>query len=110
MNVMFAYALARRLGDSGIPVNAAHPGIIRTELARNTTGLLRLMTRFARPFVPDADAGADTPAWLASSPAVTSTGGFYKSRKPVETARHTMDAARQEALWQKSSELVGLEP
>jgi NAD(P)-dependent dehydrogenase (short-subunit alcohol dehydrogenase family) len=110
MNVMFAYALARRLGEGGVLVNAAHPGVIRTDLASNTTGLLRLMTTLARPFVPDANSGADTPAWLASSAEVTSTGGFYKKRKRVETAGHTRDPGRQEALWQTSARLVGLDP
>lgn len=108
MNVMFAYALARRLGEGGVLVNAAHPGVIRTDLASNTTGLLRLMTTLARPFVPDANAGADTPAWLASSAEVTSSGGFYKKRRRVETAWHTQDPGLQEALWQKSAVLVGL--
>lgn len=110
MNVMFAYALARRLAGREIPVNAAHPGVINTGLARNTRGLLRLMTALARPFVPNATAGADTPIWLASSPEIKTTGGFYKNRKRVRTASHTLDVARQERLWQASAALVGLDP
>ena len=110
MNIMFACALARRLGDIGILVNAAHPGVIRTDLASNTTGLLRLMTTLARPFVPDADTGADTPFWLASSAEVTTTGGFFKRRRRQATAGHTLDVARQEELWRKSAQLVSLGP
>lgn len=108
MNIMFSYALARRLDYNGVLVNAAHPGIIRTSLARNTTGFMRLMTTLARPFVPDAATGADTPAWLASSAEVTTTGGFYKKRRAVPTAAHTRDVERQEKLWRQSAELVGL--
>ncbi|MGY6553526.1 MAG: SDR family NAD(P)-dependent oxidoreductase [Wenzhouxiangella sp.] len=110
MNVMFAYALARRLAGREILVNAAHPGVINTGLARNTGGLLRLMTALARPFVPYATAGADTPSWLASSPELTTTGGFYKNRKRVRTAPHTLDVARQERLWQESAALVTMDP
>lgn len=109
MNIMFAYALARRLGDSGILVNAAHPGVIRTDLASNTTGLLRLMTTIARPFVPDAETGADTPFWLASSAEVTTTGGLFRKRRRQATAGHTLDVARQEELWRRSAQLVSLD-
>ena len=38
-NVLFTYALARRLRDSGIAVNALHPGVINTGFAKNTGGL-----------------------------------------------------------------------
>lgn len=109
MNIMFAYALARRLADRRISVNAAHPGIIRTGLADNTTGLLRLMTRLASPLVPPAEVGADTPVWLATSAEVQGSGGFYKKRKQVNTAGHTTDQARQDTLWHKTALLAGME-
>lgn len=109
MNIMFTYALARRLADRGILANAAHPGVIRTDLARNTKGLLRLMTTLARPFVPDAHTGADTPTWLATSSAVTASGGLYKKRRLVKSAPHTLDLERQEALWRESARLVGMQ-
>jgi NAD(P)-dependent dehydrogenase (short-subunit alcohol dehydrogenase family) len=108
MNVMFAYALARRLGGRRILVNAAHPGVINTGLADKTTGLLRLLTKLASPFVPRASVGADTPVWLATSADIRSGGDFYKKRKRVSTARHTTDPARQEALWGASAQIAGV--
>ncbi len=38
-NVLFTYALARRLRGDGITVNALHPGVINTGFAKNTGGL-----------------------------------------------------------------------
>jgi NAD(P)-dependent dehydrogenase (short-subunit alcohol dehydrogenase family) len=45
MNAMFVYALARRLGDSGVTINACHPGIIGgTDLSREVPRLGALAT------------------------------------------------------------------
>ncbi|MBC8067413.1 MAG: SDR family NAD(P)-dependent oxidoreductase [Deltaproteobacteria bacterium] len=111
MNAMFAYALARRAAPLGITVNAAHPGIIRTSLGRRTTGLLGFALAVAKPLLPSAERGADTPAWLAWSPDVAErTGLFFVSRRERVTAPHTRDPARQETLWQRSAALVDLEP
>lgn len=108
MNVMFAYALARRLDRRRILVNAAHPWVIRTGLADQTSGLLRVMTKTASPFVARASVGSDTPGWLATSADIRSSGGFFKKRKRVSTAAHTTDPARLETFWRKSAEMAGL--
>lgn len=110
MNAMFVYALARRLAGSAITVNGAHPGIIRdTGLGREARGLLRLSARVLDQFVPGPDVGADTPAWLATSPEVAGvTGKFFVKRQAVPTAPHTTDRARCDRLWEESARLVGL--
>jgi NAD(P)-dependent dehydrogenase (short-subunit alcohol dehydrogenase family) len=110
MNAMFVYALARRLGESGITVNGAHPGIIRdTGLGREARGLLRISAHILDQFVPGPDVGADTPAWLATSPEVAgTTGKFFVKRQAVPTAPHTTDQSRCDHLWDESARLVGL--
>ncbi|MFC7331314.1 SDR family NAD(P)-dependent oxidoreductase [Marinactinospora rubrisoli] len=110
MNAMFGYALARRLAGSRITVNGAHPGVIReTGLGRETRGALRAFTVLLAPFVPGPEAGADTPAWLAGSPEVAGVSGrFFVRRRMVETAAHTTDVARCDALWEASARLTGL--
>lgn len=109
MNAMFAYAMARHATAYGVTVNAAHPGIIRTSLGRNATGMMRLMLGVARPFLATAAKGADTPAWLAWSPDVANiTGEFFVKRKSVKTAPHTLDRERQDLLWAASAALVAL--
>ncbi|GAA1223774.1 SDR family NAD(P)-dependent oxidoreductase [Pseudonocardia alaniniphila] len=113
MNVMFVYALAHRLDGTGITVNGAHPGIIGgTGLSREVPGLTALVAerfRFDPADLPDPDTGADTPAWLATSPDVDGvTGRFFVDRRAVETASHTTDPARTDRLWSESAALVGL--
>lgn len=111
-------AIARRLAADGlsvvivgrsITVNGAHPGIIKgTGLGRDTRGTLGLLDRISQPFLPGPDAGADTPAWLATSPEVDGiTGKFFVRRKQIATAPHTTDVARCDQLWAESARLVG---
>ncbi len=132
MNAMFVYTLADRLAGTGITVNGAHPGVISgTGLSGEVPGLRALVVQafrdglLAQPGpqpggraapssldhadLPGVDEGADTPAWLATSPAVEGvTGRFFVDRVPVETAPHTTDAERRERLWSESARLVGL--
>lgn len=115
MNAMFVYGLARRLEGTRITVNGAHPGIITgTGLGRGTTrGALRVFTRVLalNPSMPGPEGGADTPAWLATSPEVNGvTGRFFVGREQVTTAPHTTDTARCDRLWNESARLVGLVP
>ena len=44
-NILFTYELARRLEGSGIAVNALHPGLVQTNIARNN-GLLGRFVNF----------------------------------------------------------------
>lgn len=111
MDAMLAYALARRLGATPITVNAAHPGIIgQTGLTDETPGLRQAIhERYAldAATLPSPDAGADTPAWLATSPEVEGvTGRFFVDRRPVPTAEHTTDVERCDRLWETTARLL----
>jgi NAD(P)-dependent dehydrogenase (short-subunit alcohol dehydrogenase family) len=113
MNAMFAFELARRLSSTAITVNAAHPGIIGgTGLSGETPGLREAVARayqLDRSDLPDSDAGADTPAWLATSAQVKDVSGtFFVDRQAVATAPHTTDPARGQQLWNHSARLTGL--
>jgi NAD(P)-dependent dehydrogenase (short-subunit alcohol dehydrogenase family) len=115
MNAMFVYALARRLEGTRITVNGAHPGIIKgTRLGRDTArGALKTLNALVQlnPLSPGPDRGADTPAWLATSPELEGvSGAFFAKRTRVRTAPHTTDPARSDRLWDESARLVGLDP
>jgi NAD(P)-dependent dehydrogenase (short-subunit alcohol dehydrogenase family) len=113
MNAMFVYALARRLEGTQITVNGAHPGIIKdTRLGLDTArGALRAFSAIVQlnPFAPGPDVGADTPAWLATTPQVDGiSGAFFVKREQVPTAPHTTDPQRCQRLWEESERLAGL--
>jgi NAD(P)-dependent dehydrogenase (short-subunit alcohol dehydrogenase family) len=113
MNAMFVYGLARRLEGTRITVNGAHPGIVGgTGLGRDLPGVAEMMTSLLRidtASLPGPEAGADTPVWLATSPAVDGVSGrFFVDRKEVTTAPHTTDVARCDRLWDETARLVDL--
>jgi NAD(P)-dependent dehydrogenase (short-subunit alcohol dehydrogenase family) len=67
---MLTLKLAAELGGTGVLVNAACPGWVRTDMGGP-----------AAPRTP-AD-GADTPVWLATLPDDGPTGGFFRDRHPI---------------------------
>ncbi|GAA2068911.1 SDR family oxidoreductase [Streptomyces albiaxialis] len=112
MNTMLVHALADRLKGSRITVNGAHPGIIKgTGIGEDSLGALKSLSPLLNPFFPGPDVGADTPAWLATSPETEHvTGRFYVKRRQATTAPHTTDPARCDTLWIRTAELTGLPP
>ena len=83
MQVVLAELLAAELEDSGICVNAMHPGWADTPAVR--TSLPRFWNVMQRGLRTAAE-GADTVVWLAASPAARGqTGHFWFDRQPRST-------------------------
>src|SRR5881628_1547976 len=69
-NIMFTNELARRVARSGVTANAVHPGVVRTSFgAEDQAWFFTLMSGVIRPFLKTPAQGAETPIYLASSPA-----------------------------------------
>lgn len=110
-NVMFTYALARRLNNTGITVNCLHPGSVRTSFASDSKGIFGTIARLIRPFELSAEKGAQTSIYLASAPEVSATtGAYFDKSRPVRSSSQSYDQAAQERLWQVSQQMVGLPP
>jgi NAD(P)-dependent dehydrogenase (short-subunit alcohol dehydrogenase family) len=82
---LLTWALARRLGDSGVTVNAMAPGLVQTGLYRETALPLRLMLAVIGLFRGrSVTEGADTAVWLASSPEVSGVSGrLFEQRREI---------------------------
>ena len=92
-NILFTYELARRLAGENITVNALHPGLVRTNIARNNGLLGRVVNFFigVRGITPDK--GAETPVYLAASPEVEEvTGRYFVDCRPVPSSSISYDA------------------
>ncbi|HEX2022102.1 MAG TPA: SDR family oxidoreductase, partial [Candidatus Thermoplasmatota archaeon] len=77
-NVMFAFALARRLEGTGATANAVHPGSVRTGWARGRdSGFFRYAAFVAGPFLIGPERGARTPLRVATDPALAGVTGRY---------------------------------
>jgi retinol dehydrogenase 12 len=107
-NVLFTYALARRLRDSGIAANAVHPGVVNTGFAKNTGGLLGAAWALMRPLLITPEKGARTSLHVASDPGLDGvTGRYFSHGRPKVSSAESRDEAVQERLWALSLRQVG---
>ncbi|MFQ5968997.1 MAG: SDR family oxidoreductase [Nitrososphaerales archaeon] len=108
-NILFTYALAKRLSGTGVTVNCFHPGVVRTNLGSGSPGLIPFIFGVMKPFILSPEQGAQTCVYLASSPEVENISGKYFIKK-VES-RSSDDSYNQdsaEKLQQISTQLTGL--
>ncbi len=108
-NVMFTYALARRLEGTGVTANALHPGVVNTGFGKNNGGMMRLaMNAFSR-FQITPEEGAQTSIYLASSPDVEGVSGkYFADSQPARSSPVSYDEAAQTRLWETSAAMTGL--
>ncbi len=108
-NLLFSNELARRLQDSPASSNAVHPGVITTNLARDTGGWLSVIIKATAPLVERSVAqGAATQCYAATSPGLNGVSGAYLADCNVaRPSKHASDPALAKRLWQVSAELAG---
>lgn len=112
-NLLFAKELARKLAGTKKTANALHPGVIKTNLARNMTNPLAgfafaLAGPIALKSVPQ---GAATQCYVAAHPGAASISGAYFADCNVAKPRaDAEDPALAKKLWQRSEEIVAALP
>jgi NAD(P)-dependent dehydrogenase (short-subunit alcohol dehydrogenase family) len=107
-NLLFTRELARRLGGSGVTVNALHPGAVATRLGRGSGPLFDLLQSAISVFMKSPEQGADTSIFLASDPAVAGlTGRYFANRKEKQPRPFASDDVLAKRLWAVSEELTG---
>lgn len=100
-NVLFTFALARRLQGTGITVNCAHPGVVATHLL---PWWLRLVKPLMSRPIFDAERGAQVPLRLALAPELAAVSGcYFDEHQQVQAASAlAIDVRLQESLWAAS--------
>ncbi len=106
-NLHFTYELARRLSGGRVTVNALHPGVVRTNLGGDNTGVKSFFFKLAKSFFMSAEDGARTSVYVASSPQLEGVSGryFIKSR-PAFSSRASQDEQTGRKLWDISEDLT----
>jgi len=106
-NVLFTYELARRLEGSGVTANCLHPGVVATGFGHNNAGWLKIGVSMIRPFILNAQRGAETSIYLAASPEVAGvTGQYFEKCKAVKSSPASYDTSAATRLWAISEEMT----
>jgi len=107
-NILFARELNRRMEGKQVTANALHPGVIPTELGREST-LSKFLYTVGKPFMKTIEQGAATSVWAATGTDLEGRGGLYLADSVIaestDAAKNMEDAAR---LWELSVKLVKL--
>lgn len=98
-NLLFMRELVRRLEGSGVTVNAAHPGAVRTEISRDSSFSLAIcLAPLFLLFMKNAELGAQTQIRLAVDPKLeTVTGKYFSNCKLDKESKRAQND--EDALW-----------
>jgi NAD(P)-dependent dehydrogenase (short-subunit alcohol dehydrogenase family) len=108
-NVLFTYALARRLEGSGRTVNCLHPGVLPTGIAGGYSPWITRIWHIIRGFYRPVSEGVDAVRRVALDPGLDGVNGrYFYHRELAESSVLSRDQALQEQLWEWSEAAVGL--
>ncbi len=98
--------------DFGDTANCLHPGFVNSRFGDNNPGLVGFGTRIAKQLLAiSPERGAETPVYLASSPAVEGkSGGYYDQCAPKTPSPEAQDDAAARRLWEESARIAGVSP
>jgi len=107
-NILCAKFLAREFADANVCVNALHPGVIQTNLARDTGGLMTGVIRlFAPLFERSIEQGAATQVYLAVHPECEGvTGEYFADCKVAKPSAHARNLELAEQLRRVSDRAI----
>ena len=109
-NLLCSNELANRLQGSNASCNALHPGVIKTNLGRDTGGLLSsVLMKLASVAQRSIPQGAATQCYLASSPELEGVSGqYFIDCHVAKPSPYAKDKSLAQRLWQVSEELTGV--
>jgi NAD(P)-dependent dehydrogenase (short-subunit alcohol dehydrogenase family) len=105
-NLLFSFALARRLDGTGVTSNALHPGLVKSTLMSESPFVMRTAVNL---FSAPPERAAEAVTYAATSPDLANvTGKFLKGRQQITPDPYALDEQVQERLWEVSEKLVGV--
>ena len=110
-NVLFTYALAEKLKNTSITVNALHPGRVDTQIGiKNQPWHVALFWKvFTSISSVSVQKGAETQIFLATDTSVEGITGKYFARcKEVKSSRLSYDKILADKLWEETERLSGV--
>jgi NAD(P)-dependent dehydrogenase (short-subunit alcohol dehydrogenase family) len=107
--ILFTHELAKKLEGTGVTVNSAHPGVVRTNFAKNNGGLIMLGFRFLGIFFISPKSSAKRILYVATSPTSEGvTGKYFSKNHEARSSPESYDDDAARRLWQISEQLTNV--
>jgi len=109
--VLFTLELADRLKNTGVTVNALHPGHVATNIWNMWPGTWyqELLFKIIRRFAKSPEEAAKTSIYVASSDKMKGiTGTYFDNKNPKALSPKCKDVQLRKGLWELSEKLTGL--
>lgn len=103
-NLLMTQELDRQMQNSGIRVNALHPGLVRSEIRKEASLPVRLL---AWLFALSPASAAEEVVRLVTDPEFAQAHGkFFHKGEEIEYPTYAMDTGNQQRLWEISERLT----
>jgi NAD(P)-dependent dehydrogenase (short-subunit alcohol dehydrogenase family) len=110
--LLTTWEFADRLRDSGVTINAVHPGDVRSNIGSNNGPLYRFFKRVViSRMLKDPAISGDALYYLAAAPEMTGVSGrFFHLTIEEKPAGHALDREVGRRAWDLSLQMAGLPP
>lgn len=109
--ILFTRELARRTRGTGITASAFHPGVVATDLGRESPFFRLMNSWLGRTLLSTPERGAEPLLHLATAadPQAVSGAYFNRLRREDPASEQARDPALARELWARSARLTGLD-
>lgn len=104
------YEFAKRLKNSGVTINAMHPGAVKTNIGQNNGWLYRFFFKhFTSHFLKDPEISASAVHYLATSKKLDGISGkFFNLTIEELPAKHARKTHLQTPIWELSKNMCDI--
>lgn len=106
--ILFMRKIAPILENSGVIINAVHPGVIRTGLG-DFQGIIGVLLKCVKRFLKPIEVGAKGPVNLALNPHIVTNGSYYDELEEKNIVEKALDDELAAKLWDISLQLCQID-
>jgi len=108
--LLTVWELTDKLKDSGVTINAMHPGAVATNIGMNNGLLYQWYQRyFLFPLLKGPEVSGEAIYYLAAAPEMKDVSGkFFNQTVEEKPAAHALDRETGKKIWEISMKLTGL--
>jgi retinol dehydrogenase-13 len=109
--LMTVWELNDLLNESGVTINAMHPGAVKSNIGTNNGKVYNFISRyFIQPMLKNPEISGEALYFLASSPEMEGVSGkFFNLTHEEIPATHARNRATGKMIFERSLEMIGID-